>query len=102
MAPTMPNSNFKAQVWLMPHRGGNYVLQSVNQSPKAPNGSQGGAAAMPTAVGGGTGIFGGGGMDPVQQEVNNVLKSEHAQASASGVSTEEVRLSTCPPLLSRG
>lgn len=49
----------------------------------------GGAAAMPTAVGGGSGIFGGG-MDGVQQEVNNVLKSEHAQASASGVSTEEI------------
>lgn len=45
---------------------------------------------MPAAVGGGSGIFGGN-MDAVQQEVNNVLKSEHAQASASGVSTEEVR-----------
>lgn len=54
---------------------------------------------MPTGVGGGSGIFGGG-MDAVQQEVNNVLRSEYAQASASGVSTEEVRLFGRTPLLS--
>ena len=42
------------------------------------------------AMGAAGGIYGGG-MDAVQQEVNNILKTDYAQASASGVSTEEVR-----------
>ena len=44
--------------------------------------------ALP-AMGAASGIFGGG-LDAAQQEVNNILKSEFVQASASGVSTEEV------------